>query len=187
MLSQTLLQKIADARTTAGGDWIRDGRYTLQVKRILLEDKYKGTSFICELVVVAAAAINPAVAPNAVGTCSSFVYNIEKNESAAGNAKTFLLALLGLPLDTKAEDFIQQMVRVTGPDQPARGMLIRGETYRKPIQRGPNAGKDYVGVNWDHVKQTPEAVAAARRDPPHVIGDGVLTVKQLVDRILTGD
>ena len=170
-----IFAKIAQAQTTQGGNWIKPGRYLFCVERLILDSKRKGTCFIIELRVIESAptdkdAKGEWIQPNAPGSKCSNVLNLDTNDSAAGNVKAFLLALYDEKepeaADQKlafAAEFAKAIEVVTEPDQPARGMLIADLTYTRKIEKGKNAGGDFVGHNWAHVPgQADEAIKARR-------------------------
>lgn len=184
MASKALLGKIARAKATKGGNHIKDGEYLLEVVKILLETKEGGECFIVEFncleskgypgnFEVAGQACWPGVEgavevkPNAVGSSPSYVVNLTKQASAPGNVKAFTIALVGgedfsEESTESVADFVATLDELVGSTQPARGMLIRAATLRKPIKGGPNAGKPFVGINWSHVEQSGEDIAARR-------------------------
>lgn len=184
MASKALLNKIARSRATKGGNNIKDGKYVFEIKKIIQEKKEDGEMFIVELGVVECEAqpgnferagkpVWPGVdgaievKPNPVGSSPSYVLNLDKNKSAGGNVKAFVLALVDgedfSEEDEKAvADFVATVDELIGPTQPARGMLIYDETFRKKIKGGDNAGQPFVGHNWQHVEQTGEQIAERR-------------------------
>ncbi len=162
-LSSGALSKLGEAKATGGGSPIRDGRYSLLIEKVIGEKKFKGETVIFEFVVMRSEPVVDGVIPNAVGTRCSYVLNLDTNRSAAGNVKSLVLALFDMKEDTiTAAQFIETFTEMTGPSQPARGMMISTETFRKKIQSGANAGNMFTGHNWKHVKNTPESTAAGR-------------------------
>jgi len=184
MASEALLKKIAKSRSTKGGNNIRDGKYLFEVKNIICERKEEGETFIVEFNCVtsepspgnfehAGKACWPdkpgavEVKPNAVGSSPSYVLNLDKNKSAGGNVKAFIIALVGgedfsEENDAAVADFVSTVDEAIGKPQPCRGMLIAAETFRKKIKGGDNAGQPFVGLNWTHVEQDGDAIAARR-------------------------
>jgi hypothetical protein len=165
-VARAIFQKIANSRASMGGNRITDGKYLFLIKKMLIEAKFDGTMFIVEFKVLAAEGILPDVQPNKVGTTASYVVNLDKNISAGGNAKAFVLGLLGYKEDEVAPaDVEATLADLTDTAQPARGMLIADETYRKPIRSGPNAGKPFTAHRWTYVGQNaPEEVAKRRAE-----------------------
>lgn len=144
-IPQALLKKIAEARATQGGNNIKDGNYVLVVKKLMIENKFKGTFFIAEFDVVDAEPTRQDVEPNAVGTDCSIALNLDSNVSAPGNMKQFFLGLLGLEeATTTTEQLMKEIAKYVGEDNAARGMLVEASTYRKVTKTGANAGKEGV-------------------------------------------
>lgn len=165
-----LLKKIAGAKASAGGNVIKDGTYLFEVVQLLLEQKFNGAMFIAEMIVREAQASGEkdergvAVEPNKVGSTCSYVVNLDKNVSAAGNAKAYILALYGMQENEVSEgDFMEALSQVTEKDQPAKGMLIGDNTFRKTIRGGPNAGKPFTAHRWVTVEQSEEEIAGRRK------------------------
>lgn len=163
-LTREEARKIVSASASGGGNIIRDGKYVFDVIRCLTKRAFRGgTVFIAELDVVDAEPTTPGVEPNRPGTTASWVLNLDNNPSAPGNVKGFLLALLGVDEARVSQDELESTtVDVVSDAQPARGMRIADETFRKVIRGGPNAGKDFVAHRWQNVQQTPQEVAARR-------------------------
>lgn len=158
-----LFQKIAKSKASAGGNIIKDGKYLFCIHNLLIDAKFNGNMFIAEMEVIEAHQLLDDVEPNKVGTTASYVVNLDKNQSAGGNAKALVLALLNAKEDeTSEEDFVESLQTLVSKGQPARGMLIADETFRKPIRSGPNAGKPFTAHRWQYVEQTAEQIAARR-------------------------
>lgn len=151
-LSGALAKKIADARATAGGNQIKDGSYVFLIRKIILDEKFKGNFFIVEFDVVMSAAQRDDVEPNKVGTDCSMALNLDTNKSAPGNMKQFFCALLGKEdAELQGEAYLDEVAKYTGDEQPGRGMLIEATTYRKVTLTGPNAGKEGTYPKFAHV------------------------------------
>ena len=180
-LSQTLLMKIATAQATANRrPNIRDGEYLFEVRQLLSEQKRKGHCFIIELGVIEAKPSadphRPGIEPNPVGSICGNVVNLDTNDSAPRNVKRFVLGLLGfdeetmthedgspMTADEKVAEVMATYADLVAPNQPARGMLVRGITFHSIIKTGPNAGKPFVGCNWEYVPDQTDDMIAARR------------------------
>lgn len=172
-LTESIFDTIANAKTSGGGNRIADGSYTFMVKNLLLEEKRGGVTFIAEFYVISAAPV-PLVAgllndgevaglsiPNPVGSSGSYVV-VMNNDSAPGNIKAFVEGLDGTPNMDPAK-FKATLKQATGGNQPMRGALVKGDTYRKTIKGGPNAGKPFTGWNWHTVHgQTAETIAQGK-------------------------
>lgn len=122
---------------------------------------------------------------NAPGSSFSFIQQFEEYpETAFGNTKSFILTLMGETEEslavsaaaTKAEkikagelaagqdhtaddEFVAAYERLIGAAQPARGMRIRYETFRKLAKK---SGISLVLPRWETVPQTVESIAATR-------------------------
>jgi hypothetical protein len=142
-LSGALAKKIAEARATAGGNRIKDGSYVFVVRKIILDEKFKGNFFIAEFDVLMSASVRDDVEPNKVGTDCSMALNLDTNKSTPGNMKQFFCALLGKEDgELQGQDYLKEVAKYVDDDQPGRGMLIEATTYRKTTLTGPNAGKE---------------------------------------------
>lgn len=151
-ISPQLAKKIADAKASAGGNNITDGIYIFLIKRLIVEQKFKGTMFIAEVDVVESEKVRDDVEPNKVGTAASYAVNLDSNVSAPGNMKQFILGTAGLDeATTTSEKFMEELQRLAGEGQGARGMLVACETYRKVTKTGPNAGKEGIYPRWSVV------------------------------------
>lgn len=175
-MGKSIFQKIAQARATGGGNYIRQGKGRLIVKSITLPSLYNGDTFIAEFLVKHSESIPGAVDPktgkpelaNPRGSSCSYVQQLEKFESAAGNVKAFIEHLDG-EMDQSEATFINNLQSYVNEDpkagevNPARGFEIDFESYQKPIQKGANAGKMITLVRFAHVDIT-ESERDANRD-----------------------
>jgi hypothetical protein len=163
--------KIASASATGGGNNIRDGVYKLMVDKVHIQKGHTGECFIAEFRVIDANANGAVddngrpVVPNAVGSSCSMVCNLTKHESAAGNAKAFVVnGLAGLGI---TEDKIDPEVMgwVCSEQNPLRGLLVTDETYRT-INKGranpANQGKPLTLNKWKPIAQTEADVQQQR-------------------------
>lgn len=182
-INPAIMDKIARAQPTAvRRPNIRDGIYTWEVRNILSEDKRRGHCFIIELGVVEARPTDdperPGIQPNPVQTIVGNVVNFSGGgaEAAPGNVQRFILGLLGIDYETMAHDNGAPMtvdekaaaIKATyadlvGPSQPGRGMLVAGFTFCSKIKTGPNAGSNFIGVNWQPCPNSEGAIAVRRR------------------------
>lgn len=129
--------------------FITDGEYLWEVLKC--EEKTRqGQSLVIELKVLESKAINDLDKPNPVGEIVSYHNNTAKSESAAGNILAFFMALTGCN-DKEDPSFAETIQASIGPEQLAAGLKIAGRTFRSTIKKGPNAGKEFVGVNFRHV------------------------------------
>lgn len=184
-ISEDLAKRIADAKATTRGNPIKDGKYILLIEKLFVEKKYKGTIFIGEFEVVLSEKTEPDVEPNAPKSKCSVAFNLDKNESAAGNAKQLVLGLVGKDeATTTGEEFVKILADYVGDSsansaqKKARGMYVECNTYRNTTQKGPNVGKvgtyprfsavaTDAGNSEDEVKQRraelDKAAAAAKK------------------------
>jgi len=191
-----LLKKISEADVSGGGNKIRDGAGRLAVKRLTLEQKFKGNVFIAEFVVMSSRKI-PVIAlqtkgdikegqaldiePNAPGTEVSWVQNLSKHETAFGAVKGFILNLYN-ELDATNDDILSTLDEVTSERNSAYGLAVDYETWRKVTDK---AKVEMVIPKWSPV---PEALdmqaqvqqwianlaaqqAALTQPPPHTDAD----------------
>lgn len=170
-MSTGAFSKIAGASTTGGGNNVRDGVYRLMVEKVHIQKGHAGECFIAEFRVMESApngSVNEQgqpIIPNAVGSSCSLVCNLTKFESAAGNAKAFVVnALAGLGI---TEDKITPEVMgwVCSEQNPLRGLLVIDETYRgvnKGRSNPANAGKPLTLNKWKPVAQDEAAVKQQR-------------------------
>jgi len=161
--------KIATARPTLGSSIIKDGRYILEIDKMMVAAKTGGTFFIVEMIVREAQPLVEGVQPNAVGSKASYVQNLDKHQSAPGNAKAFLLSLYDekeppesdpVALAKFVAEFGEAMNFTMGPSQPAKGMLIACETYHKTTRDGK---KDLTLYRWTPVPANSAPEVQARR------------------------
>jgi hypothetical protein len=165
-MAKSMLGKLVqEARATGGGENITAGDYLWAVERLVEIDGYEGRSFIAELLVLEAEAIDEKVKPNKVGSSVSCVWNVTKQkEMALGNIKSFLMGLFGVPEDEITADVLDSVV--DEEKNPMRGMRIAGRTMNK-INQGrtnpANRGQVLVIPKWRTIEQTPEQVAEWRK------------------------
>jgi hypothetical protein len=170
------VDRIVKAKANAGGNVLRDGSYTLAVRKLLIEPSSKGAEiwFKAEFFVVES---NPVVVdpnmlrpgetapvPNPAGSDAVFITDIAK-PVGQGNAKALLCALLGkaeAEADADPTWFANEIKKAIGSDQPYTGRPIAVTTYRKPIKGGPNAGKPFTGYNWRPYAASPEEIGELR-------------------------
>lgn len=162
-----LLRKIADSAVSGGGNNIRDGRYRFAIKKLALEDKFSGTVFIAEFVVVAASKIPVTslktgeklnIEPNEAGSDVSWVQLVDKHPSALGNIKGFALELFGETEASVSDDEFVETLQELTEKNAAQGMLIDAETYRKVTKEN---GIEITIPKWHNVStQDPEKTRA---------------------------
>jgi len=164
-----LLREIAKASTVSGGNNLRDGRGRLAIKRLALEDGFKGTRFTADFVVVGSQKIPVMgikaektldVEPNPPSSEVGWIqiFN-DKHLSSHGAVKTFVLALFGeAEAEVSDDDFIDTLDELVTKNS-AHGMVIDYETYRKVTRENEI---EIVLPKWFHVEQTSEDAAKTR-------------------------
>jgi len=131
--------QLAGARAANGGNFIRDGRGVLMIKRVTVEKLYKGQTFIAEMEVIDSHESGDKdekgqlIPPNPVGSTVSFIQQLDaRPETAFGNAKAFLLAAAEEEEDQiTADQFKVFFADACGTKQALRGKLVNYETRRK--------------------------------------------------------
>ena len=158
------LQKVAKSQATKGGNFIKDGQYLFEIQSVINEQKTDGECFIVEFKVLESAQTMPDVVPNAVCSSCSVVWNLDKHKSSPGNVKGFILGLFGSDeSDTPENEILETAQELVGSKQPARGMLIKDETFRGTIRSGANAGNPITKHKWMAVPNQADADIAKRR------------------------
>lgn len=190
---------------------IEAGKYLFGVLQIISRTtEQKGLVFIAKMLVLKSEyhgavdpdnkkdGVAPPITPAPVGATRGYVQLLDKyRDTAPGNVKAYMLELGGMTEDdadqveTVEIDGKQlQMSRLEllgegagGPEQLARGMLIRCETRMAKVQKGDRIGKHNHYPQWDHVGDALDATefggnsdaqVAARRaewDKSHPIED----------------
>src|SRR3990167_1479710 len=96
-----VIKAIAGSKTiSGGGSFFEDGRYLLEVKKLVLQKGYKGESFVAEFVVKESHQKEDGVHPAPVGAERSCVFMLSGGSGAKGasemakhNVKSLALAL----------------------------------------------------------------------------------------------
>lgn len=170
-LPKAFATKIAGSTVFGKADRFKDGRGVLIVKNVLSKAGQKGDMFIMEFVVDS---VEPKDGKpcNGKGDTIAQALNLTTNQSAPGNAKAFILALMGVEEDPNLASTITEICnddpQAKDDDgdllgvQPARGMRIAFETYHTTTK----AGADFLGVNYFTVpdRNADRAAVAARRE-----------------------
>lgn len=175
-LSAELLNKIATASASGGGNNILPGYYILEIHKLIIDpEKFSGTCFIVEHKVVKAAPAMEGVDPNQPGSMCSYVVNLSRNPMAMGNCKQYILALCGInesqmfddygrPLSgpDKNKEIADTIAHATSTEQPCMGMLIGDNTFQKIIKTGPNKDQPLTAHSWYNIPQTEQQVMQRR-------------------------
>ena len=164
-----LIGQIASSRAANGGNYIRDGRYTMMLKSITVEDLFKGDTLVAELEVLESEDDSTAKADNGnpikanpKGDVVSFIQQFKEHPMTAFSAtKALILALLEEDeASCSADQFSKAFKNAVGKDQPLRGTLVKCSTYRKLTK---DKSKLLVLPKWTSVPQTEEEIAGRRK------------------------
>lgn len=188
-----LYTTVENAQSTQGGNNIRDGKGRLIVDKIVMEKKTNGYFGIAEFVVESSEKVPVQdlktnqvldIAPNGPGTKCSIAVPLDspKIKSGPGNWKAFILSLLGYTdaqVAANPGSLKAAMAALRSDAQPARGMLIDFNTYRKMTKDGqtqltlpkwthvpPTAGNDKASITARRAKLEGAAQAAAGAQTP---------------------
>lgn len=179
-VADDIFLEIAKAKTTQGGNYIRDGRYVLAVENLLLEEKHgKKVWFIAELLVLKSERVDVPLhmrnegekeldlSPTPVGERVSFLAPMGE-DWGPGKAKAFLCALNGTdPKEVAGDEGVAKFVSILKASvsraQVLRGALVKLDTYRKQTRMGKNPGSWGIRENWQTVPdQTAESIRELR-------------------------
>jgi hypothetical protein len=170
-------KELASAKTSGGGNFIKDGRGKLIVKSAAIVSGHKDKkTFIVEAYVKESASTmtdrdGKPVPPNAPGSTVSYVQLLSTYDSAKGNAKMACLAILGPDSAAKDEDGlaadISELLNLDdkgytrkGVACIARGVEIAYETRRQWTKDGKT---ELTLPTFTHVEVTPEEIQANRK------------------------
>lgn len=160
---QDILNQIAGANATAGGNFIRDGAYLYTIKSTIIQKGHTGVCWIAELRVDEAKQTEKDVEPNPVGSIVSMICNFTKHVAAPGNAKAYVLAAVGNKENEVTQEQMAAMLQqVVSSGQPLCGVQIRNSTYRKMTRDN----KTRLTLNrFEHVpNQSAQDIAGRRRE-----------------------
>ena len=171
--------EIMNATSNRRGNRPNKGKYRGRILKMIEKKGYKGHSFIVEAQILKATKTDPVEDPSPVGSTVSFVLKLSgegaKGDAAKGNAKdivTCLFACLGYGAADIAKPVKNPDGSIKYPNQydralaegTMRGVEAEFESFVTQIQTGPRAGQDFVGFNWNPLKQTKEDVLKARAE-----------------------
>lgn len=142
-----LLKQIAESSTSGGGNYIRDSRGRLCVKRFAIEEGFEGNRVVIEFYVVASQKIavfalsdhdqykkgQPIdVEPYPTGSMVSECYMLgdPKKDPGFGRAKSFVLALYGFAPSAVSPSQLIEVMDELDRTNAARGMIIDYQTRR---------------------------------------------------------
>ena len=155
-LNKDIAERIAAAKGSKTGNWIRDGRYLFEIVSLSAAKTFKGVMFIAEMKTVEAVKTSATVEPNAVDSSVSYCVNLDDKLSlGVNNVKTFLSELTGEPPESISAEDICEMAPTDAHGNPAQpqplaGKRIRDEAFSRP-QQG-NSAKFFTHHMWEHVK-----------------------------------
>ncbi|WP_208729940.1 hypothetical protein [Corallococcus exercitus] len=95
-MSNAALSRIVSAQAALGAQYLKAGRYRLEVQSIRTKDGFKGLSAIAELKVVSSERTQLATEPSRIGMVASYVEKLsEAKKNGGGRFKAFVMALAG--------------------------------------------------------------------------------------------
>lgn len=152
-------KEMADAKISAReGEHIVRGSGLCVIKRLLYKNMNEGPTFVVVAKVLESADKAPArtgdpvIPANKPGATISWPQKTKKFKSAPGNVKGFVLALLGYSeAQVTGDQYMAALAQCVSDAQPARGMLIRWDTYDSIVRSGKNAGNVNCYPTWKHV------------------------------------
>ncbi len=160
--------RISKAKATAGGTNISHGKHILMLMKSTYERMNSGQCHINEFVVFESEGMRVTegeksydVAAMTKGASCSYVINYDGKGklSADGNSKALVLGLFGEKEGEIPDDKVSETLGdLTDDAQPAKGMLVRVETYPKEVRSKP--GKYITGLNWSCVDKPGEGLNA---------------------------
>lgn len=170
---QELLEAIADATPSGGGNNCRDGRYRFIVRKTGFGDGFNGARWDIDLVVQYCAKIpvqelkEPKrildIEPNAVGTDVGIVKMLTTDKPYAapglGDAKTFVLTLYGVEGEVDKKDLLMTLDELDRKNS-GYGRAIDCVTRRKVSKENEI---EMVLQDWSYVEQTQADIEANRK------------------------
>jgi hypothetical protein len=158
---RAIFKKVAKAKATAGGNYIRDGKGRLILDKMKVDySDTNGHVFIAEFVVESSTKVPVTslktgekldIEPNPPGSTCSIVHKLDKQLAAAGNMKAFVLTLLGYDESQVSDTEFAETLEESCPEQgetPLRGMAIDYETFRRVTKEKK---EEIVLPKWTHV------------------------------------
>jgi len=179
---RALLKKLSEADASGVGNNFKDGKYRLALKKVSLEEGFKGNRFQVVFTVMNAAKIrvvspaNPEgkppkleetyldnVEPNPVGADVDWLQMLDENDSPGpGNVRRLFMDLFNKK-EISNDDYLETLAEMCDLDeegellkQPlnlAKGMVIDMETLRIITKKKKI---EIVVCKWSHVEQTEE-------------------------------
>ncbi|WP_375757964.1 hypothetical protein [Corallococcus exercitus] len=158
-MSNAALSRIVSAQAALGAQYLKAGRYRLEVQSIRTKDGFKGLSAIAELKVVSAERTQPTSEPSRIGMVASYVENLsDAKKNGGGRFKAFVMALAGAE---EQELSLEQLAKFTGDKQAGAFLLIDCEVFPKTLpEKDGKPGKVIEGYRWSTVSPTDDELAA---------------------------
>jgi len=166
------MAKLKAAQASGVGNNFKDGKYRLAIKKMSLEDGFKGSRFQVVFTVMNSQKIQVQSAltgeilnidPNPVGSDVDWLQMLdEKDSPGPGNVRRLIMDLFGAK-DLTDDEYIETLAEMADIDengdalkQPlelAKGMVIDMETVRIITKKNK---KEIVVCKWSNVQQTEE-------------------------------
>ena len=162
---RAIIERMTKAKASRGSNFIKPGRYVLGIENLLLQNARKGGAmFVAEFYVEQAEGFNDVfkngqlVLPNSPGSRVGWVLKLDELDAAMSDMKKFFMAMVGVTDEEKVSesDLFQVAYLLTGPDQKARGYLMRDDTYQYVTK---SKGQEITLNQWTEIKEAPEVVA----------------------------
>lgn len=167
-----LMKRLSEASASGVGNNFKDGKYRLAVKRMTLEEGFKGNRFQAIFTVMHSAKIHVIsplanevldITPNLVGSDVDWLQMLdEKDSPGPGNVRRLFMDLFNKKeisndeyLETLAEmcDLDEEGDALEVPLNLCKGMVIDMETLRIVTKKNK---KEIVVQKWSYVEQTEE-------------------------------
>lgn len=163
-----LLKAISESTASGGGNYFRDSRGKVVVKKTALESGFNGDRFVIEFIVVSSAPVSVVamtdqngqtkgaklnIEPHAVGDSVSEVYMLgdPRKDPGFGKSKAFILALLNLNASEVTSGEIAETLDEMDKTNGARGMVIDYCTRRLVTKE---KGNEITVVDFTNVQGT---------------------------------
>ncbi|NTX15499.1 hypothetical protein HUA76_32495 [Myxococcus sp. CA056] len=158
-MSNAALARIATAQAALGAQYLKAGRYRLEVQSIRTKDGFKGLSAIAEVKVVTSERTQHNTEPTRPGLITSYVENLsDSKKNGGGRFKAFLMALAGAEEHEVSPDFI---AKFTEAKQAGAFLLVDCDVFPKTLpEKDGRPGKVIEGYRWSNVSPTDTELAA---------------------------
>lgn len=149
-MSNAALARIAGAQAVVSAQYLRPGKYRLEVQSLKTRDGFKGLSAIAELKVLSAEKTHENE-PTKPGQIVSYVENLsDAKKNGGGRFKAFLMALAGA---SEEEMDLGMVAKYVGEKQPGAFLQVDVEVYPKQLpEKDGKPGKVIEGYRWSTVE-----------------------------------